>query len=76
MMRSIWRAVKNSLRKPDAKQLSSLPTRRTRAAGRLEEAIEAAQATDTVIHILLVVDPRYGGNPGVAHKLAEETAGA
>jgi len=28
-----------------------------------------------VIHILLVVDPRYGGNPGVAHKLAEETGG-
>ena len=42
---------------------------------RLEEAIEAAKRTDTVIHILLVVDPRYGGNPGVAHKLAEETGG-
>jgi VWFA-related protein len=42
---------------------------------KLEEAIEAAQRTDTVIHILLVVDPRYGGNPGVAHKLAEETGG-
>jgi len=42
---------------------------------RLEEAIEAAQRTDTVIHILLVVDPRYGGNPGIAHKLAEETGG-
>jgi len=42
---------------------------------RLEEAIEAAQRTDTVIHILLVVDPRFGGNPGVAHKLAEETGG-
>ena len=43
---------------------------------RLEEAIEAAQRTDTVIHILLVVDPRFGGNPGVAHKLAERPAGA
>jgi VWFA-related protein len=42
---------------------------------KLEEAIEAAQRTDTVIHILLVVDPRYGGNPGVARKLAEETGG-
>jgi VWFA-related protein len=42
---------------------------------RLEEAIEAAQRTDTVIHILLVVDPRYGGNASVAHKLAEETGG-
>jgi VWFA-related protein len=42
---------------------------------KLEEAIEAAQRTDTVIHILLVVDPRYGGNPGVAHKIADETGG-
>jgi VWFA-related protein len=42
---------------------------------KLEEAVEAAQRTDTVIHILLVVDPRYGGNSGVAHKLAEETGG-
>ncbi len=42
---------------------------------KLDEAIEAAQRTDTVIHILLVVDPRYGGNAGVGHKLAEETGG-
>jgi len=42
---------------------------------RLEEAIEAAQRTDTVIHILLVVDPRYGGNSSVGHKLAEDTGG-
>src|SRR5258706_12703750 len=42
---------------------------------KLEEAIEAAQRTDTVIHILLVIDPRYGGNAGVAHKLTEETGG-
>jgi VWFA-related protein len=42
---------------------------------KLEEAIEAAQRTDTVIHILLVYDPRYGGNTGVAHKLTDETGG-
>lgn len=42
---------------------------------RLEEAIEAAQRTDTVIHLLLVSDPRYGGNGSVAHKLTEETGG-
>jgi len=42
---------------------------------RLEEAIEAAQRTDTVIHILLVIDPRYGGNAGAAHKLTDETGG-
>jgi VWFA-related protein len=42
---------------------------------RLEEAVEAAQRTDTVIHILLVADPRFGGNMSVAHKLAEDTGG-
>lgn len=42
---------------------------------RLEEAIEAAQRTDTVIHILLVADPGYGANGGVARRLAEETGG-
>jgi VWFA-related protein len=42
---------------------------------KLEEAVEAAQRTDTVIHILLVIDRRYGGNPGAAHKLAEDTGG-
>jgi VWFA-related protein len=42
---------------------------------RLEEAVEAAQRTDTVIHILLVADPHFGGNQGVAHKIADETGG-
>src|SRR5258708_8710967 len=42
---------------------------------RIEEAIEAAQRTDTVIHVILVADPRYGANTGAAKKLAEETGG-
>jgi VWFA-related protein len=42
---------------------------------RLEEAIEVAQRSDTVIHILLVADPHFGGNSGVAHKITEETGG-
>jgi len=42
---------------------------------KLEEAIEAAQRTDTVIHILLVIDPRFGGNRSVAQKIADETGG-
>jgi VWFA-related protein len=42
---------------------------------KLEDAIESAQRTDTVIHILLVADPRFGGNTGVAHKMTEETGG-
>jgi VWFA-related protein len=42
---------------------------------RLEEAIEAAQRNDTVVHILLVHDSGYGFRPDVAHKLTEETGG-
>ena len=42
---------------------------------KLEEAIEAAQRTDTVIHVLLVADPHYGGNGGVARRLADDTGG-
>src|SRR5262249_4839776 len=42
---------------------------------RIEEAIEAAQRTDTVIHILLVADPHYGANSGAAHKLSDDTGG-
>jgi VWFA-related protein len=43
---------------------------------KLEEAIEAAQKTDTVIHILLVADRRFGGGrPDIGHRIAEETGG-
>ena len=44
---------------------------------RIEGAIEAAQRTNTVIHIILVADPRYGygANTGAARKLTEETGG-
>ena len=44
---------------------------------RLEEAIEAAQRTDTVIHVLFVADRANfgGGRPDVAHKLTDETGG-
>ena len=42
---------------------------------RLEEAIEAAQRTDTVVHVLLVHDPGYGWRPDVARKLSDETGG-
>jgi VWFA-related protein len=42
---------------------------------KLEEAVEVAQRTDTVVHILLVADPRFGGNMSVAHKLTEDTGG-
>lgn len=42
---------------------------------RLEEALEAAQRTNTVIHILLVWDPHFGADTGAAKKLTEETGG-
>jgi len=43
---------------------------------RIEEAIESAQRTDTVIHILLVADRHYGGgNLSAARKLSDETGG-
>lgn len=42
---------------------------------RVEEAIEAAQRTDTVVHILLVYDPHYGANASIAKKITDETGG-
>jgi VWFA-related protein len=42
---------------------------------RLEEAIEAAQRTDTVVHILLVHDPGFGYRPDIAKKIADATGG-
>lgn len=40
---------------------------------RLEDAVEAAQRTDTVVHILLI--SALGGNEGVARKLTDDTGG-
>lgn len=42
---------------------------------RVEEAIEAAQRTNTVIHVLLVHDPGFGWRPDIAHKIADSTGG-
>ncbi len=42
---------------------------------KFEEALEVAQRSDTVAHVLLVYDPAYGANEFVAKKLAEETGG-
>ena len=41
----------------------------------LQEAIEAAERTNTVVHVLLVHDPGYGWRPDVARKMAEQTGG-
>jgi VWFA-related protein len=42
---------------------------------KIDEAIESAQRTNTVIHILLVADPHFGANVGAAKKLTDETGG-
>jgi VWFA-related protein len=42
---------------------------------KLEEAIEAAQKTDTVVHVLLIHDPGFPWRPDVAKKLSNETGG-
>jgi len=46
---------------------------------RLDEAVEAAQRADSVVHILLLEDPSWffsqGSGAGVAHKIADETGG-
>ena len=44
---------------------------------RLQDAIEAAQRSDAVIHVMLITDrmATFGTGPGVARKMAEETGG-
>lgn len=41
----------------------------------VEEATEAAQRTNTVVHFLLVHDPGQGWRPDIAHKIADQTGG-
>jgi VWFA-related protein len=43
----------------------------------LDDAIEAAQKADTVIHVILITDPSAttGVGPGVARQMAEQTGG-
>ncbi|HKV24836.1 MAG TPA: VWA domain-containing protein [Candidatus Acidoferrum sp.] len=42
---------------------------------KVQDAIEAAQRTDTVVHILLVYDPHYGADSGIAKKITDDTGG-
>jgi len=41
----------------------------------VQEAMEAAERTNTVVHILLVHDPGFGWRPDIAHKIADATGG-
>src|ERR1700678_3387184 len=44
---------------------------------RMQDAVEAAQRSDAVIHVLLIVDREAtsGTGPGVAHRMADDTGG-
>jgi VWFA-related protein len=44
---------------------------------RMQDAIESAQRSDAVIHVLLISDrmATFGTGPGVAHRMAEDTGG-
>jgi VWFA-related protein len=42
---------------------------------RVEEAIEAAQRTNAVVHFLLVHDPGQGWRPDIARRIADQTGG-
>jgi VWFA-related protein len=44
---------------------------------RLQDAIEAAQRSDAVIHVMLITDrmATFGSGPGVARKMADDTGG-
>jgi VWFA-related protein len=46
---------------------------------KLEDAVEAAQRSDTVVHVIHISDPRFygfgSGGAGAAKKLADETGG-
>ena len=41
----------------------------------VQDAIESAQRTDTVVHVLLVYDPMYGNAYDVAKRITDETGG-
>jgi len=41
----------------------------------VQEAMEAAERTNVVVHFLLVHDPGYGWRPDIAHKIADQTGG-
>jgi len=42
---------------------------------REEQALEACQRTNTVIHVILIADPGFGRDSGTANKFARETGG-
>jgi VWFA-related protein len=80
---AIWLASREKLRREVGRKAIVIVTDAFDAGSkvRLEEALETAQRTDTVIYVIGIYDPQFYGygfgydGPGVAKKLAEETGG-
>src|SRR6266851_5245546 len=67
------RFLRRVMRKGDLAMIMLTDAEDTGSKLKLQDAIEAAQRTDTVVHILLVAAD--GGDQGVARKLTDETGG-
>ncbi len=79
---AIWLACREKLRNEAGRKALVILSDGVDAGSRmeLEDALEAAQRSDTVIHFIMISDPGYYGfggpsGSGVARKLAEETGG-
>jgi VWFA-related protein len=79
---AIWLACREKLRREAGRKALVILSDGVDAGSdmKLEDALAAAQRTDTVIHFIVISDPGYYGfggpsGGGVARKLAEETGG-
>lgn len=79
---AIWLACREKLRREAGRKALVILSDGVDAGSdmKLEDALAAAQRSDTVIHFIVISDPGYYGfgrpnGAGVARKLAEETGG-
>ncbi|MCL6481642.1 MAG: VWA domain-containing protein [Firmicutes bacterium] len=79
---AIWLACEEKLRREAGRKALLILSDAVDAGSRvrLEQALEAAQRSDTVIHFVVIADPGFYGfggpnGAGVARRLAEQTGG-
>lgn len=79
---AIWLACQEKLRREAGRKALLILSDAVDAGSqmRLEQALEAAQRSDTVIHFVVITDPGFYGfggpsGAGVARRLAEQTGG-